>query len=70
MKPRLLTFVLSFFFAIALKAGHETKPLTEKQLKAHKLDGKFFKKGTMLSRPKRRPKAIPNFKPLKVKPMA
>ena len=46
MKLRLLTFSLSFVFAIGLQAGHETKPLTEKQLKVHKLDGKFFKKGT------------------------
>ena len=46
MNPRLLIFSLCFVFAIALQAGFETKPLTEKQLKTHKLDGKFFKKGT------------------------
>ena len=46
MNLRLLTFSLSFVFAIALQASHETKPLTDDQLKVHKLDGKFFKKGT------------------------
>ena len=46
MNLRLLIFSLCFVFAIALQAGFETKPLTEKQLKTHKLEGKFFKKGT------------------------
>ena len=46
MNLRLLTFSFLLVFCSALQAVHETKPLTEKQLKAHKLDGKFFKKGT------------------------
>ena len=40
------SFSLLAFLASSLQAAHETKPLSEDQLKAHKLDGKFFKKGT------------------------
>ena len=41
MNLRLLTFSLLLVFCSALQAGHETKPLNEKQLKVHKLDGKL-----------------------------
>ncbi|HAE11731.1 MAG TPA: hypothetical protein DCG39_08810, partial [Opitutae bacterium] len=46
MKLPLFVLFPSLILGVFLQAAHETKPLSEDQLKAHKLDGKFFKKGT------------------------
>ena len=46
MKLPLFVLFPSLILGVVLQAAHETKPLSEDQLKVHKLDGKFFKKGT------------------------
>ena len=50
MKISPITFSYLAFFVlcspVALQAEYETKPLSEEQAKAHKLDLKFYKKAT------------------------
>ena len=46
MNLRLLTFSFLLVFCSGPAGRARDKPLTEKQLQAHKLTGKFFKKGT------------------------